>query len=437
MEWYLVLGIVFACLVILMITGLPAAFAFMLTCVVGVFLFWGGLKGMQTLIMSFFSSVTMFALLPIPLFTLMGTIIFGSGLGTQLVDALDKILGRLPGRLSLLAIGAGAMLGTMIGVGSASIAILGKGLVPEMFKRNYKESVILGPITASGTLAMMIPPSALAILLGAIGGISIGKILIAIIVPGFLLAALFGTYIITRCILQKDIAPSYEVASISVTEKMIIAVRDILPLGIIFFAAIGSIYMGIATPSEAAALGAVACYLMAAVYRKLKWPMIKPTAVEAVRISVMVLMIIVASMTFGKILALSGAITGLVKVATSLPVTPVLIVLFMQLVVLLLGGFMDGGSIIMITMPIFVPIVTSLGLDLVWFAVITLLFVQLGAVTPPFGIDVFVMKTVLPPDITVGEIFKSVVPFLIMGLVVAALIMVFPQLALWLPATAA
>lgn len=436
MAWPLAILLIFGCLVILMATGMPIFFAFMLTCVMGALLFWGGLAGMEQLLMSVFSSVTTFTFFPVPLFILMGNIIFESGVGTLLVDAVDKVLGRLPGRLSILAIGAGVLLGTMIGISGGSIAVLGKSLVPEMRKRGYQKPMILGPIVASGTLAVLIPPSALAVVIGALGKVSIGKLLIAIIPPGLVVATLFAAYIIIRCTLQPSLAPSYAVARVSVIEKLSITVRHILPIGIVIFAVIGVIFIGIATPSEAAALGAIACYLLAVLYRKLNWQMVKESAKSSVQITIMVFMIMTASISFSRILVSSGAIAGLVNLASTLPVPPMVIIIATQVVVVFLGCFMDPASIVMISVPIFMPIVQALGYDTLWYAVILLINVQLGLITPPFGLDVYTMKALAPPDVTIGDVFRSSTPFLAIGFLLMALIMIFPQLALWLPSVA-
>jgi len=436
MEWYMVLLLIFGSLVILMAIGIPVAFSFMAICVVGSLVFWGGQVGMEQVIRSFFSSVATFTFLPVPLFILMGNIIFESGVGMLVVDAVDKILGRLPGRLSLLAIGAGTLLGTMIGISGASIAILTKSLVPEMFKRGYKKAMSLGPIVASGMLAVMIPPSAAAIILGAIGRVSIGKLLIAIILPGLLIAFFFAAYIIVRCMLQPSLAPSYAAARVSLLEKLSITIRHILPLGIIIFAVIGTIYLGIASPSEAAALGAVACFLLAAGHRKLNWQTVKKSVVSTVHITAMVLIIVAASISFSKILACSGALAGLINLATSLPVAPIIIIIATQLLVVILGCFMDPISILMITLPMFMPIVSALGFDTLWYAVILMINIQLALITPPFGLDCYTMKALAPPDVSIGDVFRSSIPLLAIGFLAMALIMVFPQIALWLPSVA-
>ncbi len=307
MSWSLALLLIFGCLVVFMLTGMPIAFAFLTTCAIASFIFMGGLVGLEQFTASLYSPLVSFILLPCALFILMGNIIFEAGVGEFMVNALDKILGRLPGRLSIIAIGAGVLLGTMIGISGGSIAILGRSLVPEMMKRGYQKPMTVGPVVASGTLAVMIPPSALAVFLGAIGRVSIGKLLVSIIVPGLLLAALFIAYIIVRCKFQPSIAPSYVVERVSLPEKVNAAVRYLMPVGLVIFAAIGSVFMGIATPSEAAALGAVACYILAVLYRRFERQMVKRSSIATIQITVMVFVIIVGSMSFSKVLAYSGA----------------------------------------------------------------------------------------------------------------------------------
>jgi len=433
MDWPLAILAMFGILVVFMATGMPIAFAFMITCVIGSVLFWGGMAGVDQLAMSVYSAVASWVLLPVPLFILMGNVIFESGVGMKMVDATDKLLGRLPGRLSILAIGAGTLLGTMMGISGGSIAILGRSLVPEMTKRGYHKSMSVGPIVASGTLAVLIPPSALAVILGAIGRVSVGRLLISIIVPGLLLAALFCIYIIVRCMLKPSLAPSYDVGHVPLMEKVSVAVRYILPLAMVIFAAIGVVFVGIATPSEAAALGAVACFILAALYKKLNISVVKISAIGAVEIMVLVLMIVVGSISFSRILASSGAIVGLVNLATSLAVPPIVIIILIQVIVVFLGCFMDPPSIVMVAAPMFMPVVQALGFDTLWFATIMLINIQLGCITPPFGLDCYTMKALAPPDVSLGDVFRYSMPFCGIGYLVMALIMIFPALALWLP----
>ena len=325
MEWPLALLVIFGGLVVLMATGMPIAFAFFLTCTVGSILFWGGMVGLDQLAMSFYSSVTTFILLPLPLFILLGEILYASGIGMDMVDDVDRLLGRLPGRLTIVAIAAGTLLGAPIGISAGCIAILGKNLLPEMIRRGYKKPMTLGPIVITGTLGTMLPPSALAIFMGAIGKVSIGQLTMAIIMPGLVIAVLSSVYVIIRCKLQPSLAPSYAVARVPLRMKVKAMIRSIVPVGVICFAAIGLIFLGVATPTEAAALGTMACIVLTVLYKRFNITMVKKAAVSTIEITVMVFMIIVGSISFGRILASSGAIIGLVNLATSLPVPPMVI----------------------------------------------------------------------------------------------------------------
>ncbi|MFC1938132.1 TRAP transporter large permease subunit [Chloroflexota bacterium] len=434
MEWPLVLLLILGSFVVLMASGLPVAFCFMLVNLVGVFVLMGGGAGLRQLTLSIYDSVTIFTLLPLPLFILMGEVMFHSGIAPLMMDALDKWLGRLPGRLGLLAVGGGTLMATLSGVSMASIAVLGSTLVPEMEKRGYKKPMSLGPILGSGGLALMIPPSGLAVLLGAIGEISVGKILIAIIIPGLLMAVFYATYVIVRCWLQPSIAPAYEVSHASLLEKLVTTVRYILPLGFIIFLVVGVIFVGVATPTEAAATGALGTFILAFFYRRLNWEVVKKSMLGTLHVTGMTFLIITGAQAFSQVLAFSGATRGLVEFAVNLAIVPIVTIIAMQVIVVLLGMFMNAIAIMLITLPIFVPIVVALGFNPVWFAVLILLNIEVGTTSPPFGLNLFVMKGVAPPDTTMGDIYLAALPFIYCDLIVMALIMAFPIIVLWLPA---
>jgi tripartite ATP-independent transporter DctM subunit len=416
-----------------MATAMPVAICFMFINMVGMFVFFGGAAGLEQLIVSIYTSLTTFLLLPVALFILMGEVMFHSGIATLLIETVDKWLGRLPGRLGLLAVSAGTALSTLTGTSLASTAMLGSVLVPEMERQGYKKPMSLGPILGSGGLAMMIPPSALAVLCGAIGEISIGRILIAIIIPGLLMAGLYAAYIVIRCWLQPSIAPAYVVQPTPLSEKLVATVKHILPLGFIVFLVIGVIFLGVATPSEAAATGAIGTCILACAYGRLNLEVMKKTTASTLSITGMLFLIMAGARAFSQILSYSGASRGLSEIATGLSVAPIVIVIAMQLIILFLGGFMDVVAIMMITLPTFVPVILTLGFDPVWFAVIFLLNIEMAGTSPPFGLGLFVMKGVAPPDTTMGDIYRAALPFLGCDLIAMALIMAFPELALWLP----
>jgi len=417
----------------MMVTGMPLAFCFILVNLIGAFLFWGGGVGVEQLVIRMAGSLTMFDLLPVPLFILMGEVLFYSGMAPLLIDAIDRWLGRLPGRLGLLAVGAGTLFSTLTGTSLASIAMLGTVLVPEMEKRGYKKPMSLGPILGSGGLAMMIPPSALAVLLGAIGIISVGKILIAIIVPGLLMAILYASYIILRCWFQPSIAPPYEVPHVSLSQRLLITARYVLPVGFVIFMVIGVMMLGMATPSEAAATGALSTFILAAFYGRLNWETVKKSFVGTLRITVMLFMIICGATAFAQNLAYTGATRGFIDLAIGLPVAPIIVIIIMQIILLILGTFMDVVGIMMVTLPIYVPVIKALGFDLVWFAAIMLLNIEMALTTPPYGTGLFTMKGVAPPDTTMGDIYKAGLPFLGCDAIVMALMLAFPRIVLWLP----
>ncbi len=434
MEWQLALLVIMGTLIVLMLSGLPVAFCFMLINVVGVFVWWGGVAGLQQLADgSLYDSVTTFTLLPLPLFILMGEVLFRSGIAPNMLDAVDKWLGRMPGRLALEAVAGGTILSTLTGAPIASVAILGSSLVPEMEKRGYKKSMSLGPIMGSGGIAMMIPPSGLAVLLASLALISIGKTLIAIIIPGLLMAALYALYIIGRCWLQPSVAPPYSLPPLPLKGKLAATLKYIVPVGGIIFLVIGVILLGIATPTEAAATGSLGTFILAAAYGKLNWGMMKESFSGALKVTVMILMIIVGAKAFGQVLASSGATQGLIQFTVGLPLAPILIFILMQVVILIMGMFVSLIAIMMVTLPIFMPVVNTMGFDPWWFAVIFLINIEISTTSPPFGLGLYVMKGVAPPDTTMGDVYRAALPFIYCDLVAMALIIAFPQIALWLP----
>lgn len=433
MEWQMALLTILGSFFILLLSGMPVAFCFLIANLIGVFLFWGGTLGLTQFILSFRSSVATFTLLPLPLFVLMGEVMFHSGIGVLVMDTVDRWFGRLPGRLSLLAVVTSTILATMTGASMASIALLGSLLVPVMKERGYDNSMSIGPIVASGPLAIMIPPTALGVLLGAIAQISIGKILIAIIMPGLLIAALYIIYIFIRCWLQPRIAPAYNVPPTSIGEKIIPTIKYVIPVGFVIFMVIGLIALGVATPSEASATGTIAVLMLAILYGRMSWQVAKKSVSSSLQISVMMLMIIVGAIAFSQNLGISGCSRGLAELVIKLTFSPIIILILMQIVVLFLGCVMDPASIMMLTIPIYMPIINQLGFDPVWFAVIFLINIEVATISPPFGLTLFVMKGVVPGDVSIGDIYRAVLPFIAINLISMGIIIGYPIVALWLP----
>ena len=277
------------------------------------------------------------------------------------------------------------------------------------------------------------PPSALAVILGAVAKVSVGKILIGGVIPGLLLGVLYALYIVLRSWLQPSIAPGYEVTPVAMSEKIRLTFKYVVPLGGVIFIVVGLIFFGIATPTESAAMGAFATFILAMVFKKFNLGLLKKSVSGTLSISVMMFMILTGSLAFSQILAFSGATAGLVEYASSLKVHPIILILIMQLVVFVLGTFMESVAIMMITLPIFLPVVNSLGYDGVWFCLLMLINLEVGMKSPPFGFLLFVMKGVAPEGTTMGQIYRATIPFIIIDMLAMGLIMIFPMLALWLP----
>ncbi|MEK9677796.1 MAG: TRAP transporter large permease subunit [Rhodospirillaceae bacterium] len=431
MEWYEAFLIIMGSLFVLMFIGMPVAFAFLVVNVVGAYLFFGGLPGMLQLVIQVSESLSTFTLVPVALFLVMGEIMFHSGIGYNLLDALDKWFGSLKGRLALMAVGGGVLFSALTGNSMGSIALLGSSLVPEMEKRGYKKPMSLGPILGSGGLAIMIPPSGLAVLLGVVAELSIGRILIAIILPGIIMAVLYTLYIVGRCIVDPDVAPPFQVKHIPLSEKIKVTVTQILPVGFIIFMVVGIIFVGWATPSESAASGALATFLLAAAQGRMNWTVFKRAIVGSLEISVMLLLIISGALAFTQMLAFTGATEGLVNVVLGLSTSPMVVVGLMIATVILLGMLMSPVPIMLVTLPVFIPVVMKLGFDPIWFSVLYLIAIETGSTSPPFGAGLFVMKGVAPKGTTMSEIYRAAIPFLICDVLAILIVMFFPVIVSW------
>lgn len=433
MEWWAYAALFFGGISTVLLMGVPVAFAFLMVNVVAIYLFWGGFVGLHQLILSIDSSIATFVLVPVPMFILMGTVMFHSGVAYKLIDVLDQWLGRIAGRLSLLAVGSGAMLATLTGVAMGSVAMLGSTLGPEMQRRGYSKSMTLGPILASGSLAIMIPPSALAVILASLGKISVGGLLIGILLPGLLLAVAYGVYIFVRCTVQPELAPPYDVAPTPIGRRSLDTLIYVVPLLSVIVVVIGAMFLGVATPTEAAAVGALLCFLLATAYGKLSWEVAKSAIASATSITVMVLIILTGSAAFGQLLAFTGVTAGITGLALGVDLHPIVILVVMQLVVFFLGMFLEQTSIVMVCVPIFMPIVAGMGWDPIWFGAIMLLNLELATLSPPFGLSLFVMKGIALPGTRMTDIYLAALPFVAINVAIMAIMIAFPSIVLWLP----
>lgn len=435
MTWWLILLIFLSGLLLLMALGLPVVISFLVVNLGATIILFGWDAGPPMLIRSMYSGLASFTLLPIALFVLMGEVLFRSGVAVQTLEAIGKWLGPLPGRLAVLAMITGTVLAALSGSALATTAMLGSLMVPQMMERGYSKGLSAGAVLAAGSLAMIIPPSNVAILVGSIGDISIGKLLIGGIIPGLLLASLNIGYIIVRCILRPSEGPKYTVEHVTWRVRVTTLFRDILPLTILMFLTVGSILIGLATPTEAAALGAVGAYLLAAAYRRLDRQVLVDSLLGGVRVAGMLLLLMAVAAGFSQFLSFTGATREMVQMITRLDVAPLLIIFAMVLLVTIMGCFLEQVAILMITLPLFMPIVLAFDFNPVWFGLIMLLTVDMANLTPPFGLSLFVIKGVAPKNFTMKDIIHGVFPFIMVEATVIILLIFFPFIGTWLPDT--
>jgi tripartite ATP-independent transporter DctM subunit len=432
MEWFESLALLLGSILFLMAIGMPVALAFLAANIVGAFFFMGGARGVSLLLDNGFGGLTNYALVPIPLFLLMGEIFFHTGLGARMFNAIDRLLGKLPGRLSYVTVLGGTAFSTLSGSSMGSTALLGSLMVPEMTERGYKKHMSIGPILGTGGLAIIIPPSALAVLLATLARIDVGALLLAGIVPGLILAFFYIATIWVQTRIDPDAAPAYEVEFLSWGQKLRLLFGDVLPMLSVMVLIVIGMVGGLITPSEAAAFGALGVLILAVLFRCLSWQAIKRSVIGALRVTLMAYLIVFGSATFSQLLAFSGASSGLIRWATSFDLAPIAMLLVMFGVLLLLGMFMEQISMMLLTVPIFFPLAASLGFDPIWFGLIILLALEISFTTPPFGLLLFVMKGVAPRGTTMREIYLSAFPYMGCSMLLVLLLIVFPELALWL-----
>jgi tripartite ATP-independent transporter DctM subunit len=433
MDWTSALALLLGLIVLFMLIGMPIAFAFLSANLIGAWIFMGGPNGIIQVLNNGFGALSSFSLVPIPLFLLMGELFFRTGLGMRMFNAIDVLMGKVPGRLAYVTVVGGTGFATVSGSSMGSTALLGSVLVPEMTKRGYKKYMAIGPIMGTGGLAIIIPPSALAVLLATLAKIDVGALLVAGVVPGFLLAGLYIAMIWFQTKLDPLAAPSYDVPEVSLGRKILLFFKDVVPMVAVMAIVVVMLLAGWATPSESAAFGALGVMLLGMVYRCMTIKAFVDAVTGALRVTLMAFLIVLGSATFSQLLAFSGASSGLITWATSFDLSPIMMLLAIFAVLLVLGTFMEQISIMMITVPFFFPLAHSLGFDLIWFGVIVLLALEISFTTPPFGLLLFVMKGVSPPDTSMGDIYRAAIPYILCSVALVALLIVFPGLVTWLP----
>lgn len=433
MTWQAAAWLLLGGSTVLLFLGLPVAFSFLVVNIAGAILYLGGEAGLVQFARNAVVSVTNFALTPIPLFILMGEVLFHTGLAIKVIDGVERLIRQVPGRLAVVAVVAGTIFSAISGSTIATTAMLGSLMVPVMLARGYHPTMATGPVMAIGAVDMLIPPSALTVLLGSLSGISISKLLVGGIAPGLILSACFILYIVLRVKANPALAPQTEIEPVHGWQRWQPLVQYVIPLVSIFVIVVGVMIAGWATPTESAAIGALATVVLALLYRALTLDNLLKALRGTVGISAMILFIIIGATTFSQILSFSGASNGIVQLITGQGFSPTMVVAGMMALLIFLGLFVDQVSMMLITLPIFMPIVQKLGVDPVWFGIMFLICMQLGLLLPPHGMLLMTMKGVAPPQVTMTHIFTAVTPYVIISMIVLVIVFVWPPLATWLP----
>ena len=436
MAWYSALALMVGSICVLMTVGVPIAFAFFLTNLVGAFIFLGGQAGLGAFIQGSMSAIANFNLAPIPFFLLIGEILLRSGVAYKAVDAIDNAIQRVPGRLAVVAVTGGTVFSALSGSTIATTAMLGQALVPDMLRRGYHPTMTVGPIIAIGGVDMLIPPSNLAVIFATIASslsiakVSVAELLIAGTLPGLIMSILFILYIIVRCWWDPRLAPPGGTKQFHKRGgRWLPLIIHILPLLFIFGIMMGSMYLGFASPSESAAAGCLATVVLALAFRALSWRVLLDSLRATVMVTTMLFLIISASTTFAQILAISGAVDGALAELAKFNLSAMMTVVAMVVVLIILGCFMEQIAMMLLTLPFFVPLANALHLDMLWLSIVLLIALQVGLMHPPFGLLLFVMRAVAPPQITLMHIWISTIPFVVIVLGVLALTISVPWIA--------
>lgn len=418
-------------LFVLLFTGVPVAFALITSALISTLIFWTP-AALYMSAMSIFVQSTKDIYIAIPLFVLMANTLESSGIGEDLFKIIFKLFPEVPGGLAVGAIVMCTLVDAMSGLGATGVVTIGILSLPQMLKHGYNKSLAVGCVPAGSSLGPLIPPSVLMIIIAGMMGLSVGKCFVAGAIPGFFIAFLFIAYIIVRCLIDPKLAPSLPIEQRVSWKVRLLSLKGIILPTVLVIAVLGSIYTGIATPTEAAgvgALGAVACGI---INRRLKWANFRKALSASLRINGMVMWLLIGGSMFASMLNATGIANLIAQFMIGCEDATVALLL-MMLIPLVMGMFIDGAAVSVICIPIFNNVVVSFGIEPYWFATLFTISLIAGYLTPPFGMNLFVTKGISPPEILIGDIYKGVMPFIFLEIIALVVVFIFPELALWLP----
>jgi len=417
----------------LMLTGLPLTFTLGATSVATVMLMWGTEGGVSMLYYSFMSITYSFSLSAIPLFIFLGVILEKSGIGEDFFDMIYKWLGGIPGGLSIGTLGVCAIVACMVGQTGPATIMMGLIALPVMLKHGYDKRMCSGAIQAGGALGILIPPSVTFIMYAFLAQQSVGRLFAAGIMPGVMLVALFMAYVFIRCLIQPNMGPPLPKEERATWEEKFKSLKGIILPVILIFIVLGLIVFGVTSATESAGIGAAGALLCAVVRRTFSMEMLKNAVYSTARIMGTVMWIMIPAVAFSKIYQGLGAQQLIEQFIQHLQLGPYAVLALMMLSYYVLGCFLETGAIIFLTIPLYVPIIVGLGFDPVWFGVLYVMNMETAYLTPPYGFNLFYMKSIAPKEITLVDIYWSVMPFVGLQVLAVILVILFPQIALWLP----
>jgi tripartite ATP-independent transporter DctM subunit len=416
--------VMFGTMVVLLLTGMPLAFVTLLVALIfalGSF----GPMAIPVITSRIYSFVQSFVFVSVPMFVLMAAILDRSGIARDLFDAMRLVGGRIRGGVAVQTIFVAVILAAMSGIIGGEIVLLGLLALPQMLRQGYDRRLAIGVVCAGGALGTMVPPSIVLIIYGLTANVSIGELFTAAFIPGFMLAAFYVAYILVRARLDPSSVPPADTVSIPTAEKIKLLKGLILPLMVVVFV-LGSIYGGIASVTEASAIGVGGVLLSTVLRGEFSYALLRDSALQTLATVGMIVWIGIGATALVGVYNLMGGLKFISDLMTGISDNPTVIVLFMMAILFVLGAFLDWVGIALLTMPIFVPIIVSLGLDPVWFGVLFCMNMQVSFLSPPFGPAAFYLKSVAPPEISLGEIFRSLVPFILIQIFAVALLVAFP-----------
>ena len=422
----------FGSLLFFLVLGLPLTFVLGGVSVIFLYFTWGP-DAFYMVASQIWSTMGNFTLVAIPLFVFMAMLLERTGVAKDLYRMMYLWWGGLRGGLAIGTLAICAIFAAMCGISGAAVVAMGTIALPSMLERGYDKRMVLGCINTGGGWGILIPPSILMILYSLITGVSVGQMFAAGVLPGILLMVLTCIYIIVRCYFQPHLAPALpKDERASWREKMLALRAVILPI-IIVVVTLGSIIAGVTTPTEAAAVGVFGALVSALVYRKFSWELMRDASIRTFKLTGMIMWILFAAHAFSAAYQSMGAQELIEGMITGIPGGPWAVIITMMVIVFFLAMVLDPVGIMLITLPVFLPIVQSMGFDPVWFGILFVINMEIGYMTPPFGFNLFYLKGVVPPSITMKDIYVSVIPFVLVEIVGLALIMIFPEIATYLP----